>query len=90
VVNAGFRPVTLHDAWFEQDDGGGYLNDLDENLGLPARLDEGAQFTLSFAGEDIEPDTAALIIRDTHRREHRMDFTADVRSQVAGLQTTVG
>lgn len=89
VVNVGFRPVTLHDIWFEQTEGRGYLNELDKNLGLPKRLDEGEQIALSFHAEDIEPDTTALVIRDTHRREHRMEFTAEVRHQVDGFRDFV-
>jgi hypothetical protein len=90
VVNTGFRPVTLHDAWFELDDGGGYLWELDENLGLPQRLVEGDQLALSFSADDIELGTAALVIRDTHRREHRMAFTTEVREQVDGLRRRAG
>lgn len=75
VVNVGFRPVTLNDLHFEQLGGRGYLNELDENLGLPKRLDQGEQLSLSFHAEDIEPDTTALVVRDTHRREHRMEVT---------------
>jgi hypothetical protein len=82
VVNAGFRPVTLNDAHFEQTRGSGYLNTSDETLGLPKRLDEGEQLVLSFHAEDIELDTTAFVIRDTHRREHRMEFTPDVRNEI--------
>ena len=90
VVNAGFRPVLLHDVWFETDDGGGYLNDLDENLGLPRRLEEGEQLALAFDAEDVEVGTKALVVRDSHRREHRLDFTPDVRDQVAELRLNAG
>jgi hypothetical protein len=70
VVNVGFRPITLHDVHFEQAVGSGYLNDLDSKLAL------------SFHVEDIEPDTTAFIVRDTDRREHRMEFTPQVRAQL--------
>jgi hypothetical protein len=55
-------------------------------LGLPKRLTEGDQLALSFAVEDIEQDTAALVIRDTHRREHRLEFTVEMRDQVESLR----
>jgi hypothetical protein len=82
AVNVGFRPVILTDLHFEQAGGGGYLNELDANLGLPKRLDQGEQLILSFHAEDIEPDTTALVVRDTHRREHRMEFTQEVQHEV--------
>jgi hypothetical protein len=78
--------VTLHDIWFEQADGGGYLNELDENLGLPRPLTEGEQLVISFHAEDIEPDTTALVLRDTHRREHRLEFTPEITQQVDGFR----
>src|SRR4051794_36270401 len=89
VVNVGFRPVTLHDAWFDQADGGGYLPDLDENLGLPRRLEEGDQLALRFEIDDIEPDAAALLVRDTFRREHRFELTEEVRQELHRLRISV-
>jgi hypothetical protein len=90
VVNVGFRPVTLHDVYFEQDGGNsGYLNELDSNLGLPRRLSEGEQLLLSFHAEDIEPDTTAFVIRDTFRREHRMEFTAETFDQLNSFRSMV-
>jgi len=89
VVNVGFRPVILQDIHFVQSDGGLYLNELDENLGLPRRIDEGEQLEVSFHAEDIEPGTTAFVIRDTHRREHRMKFTPDVWQGVTSFREFV-
>lgn len=74
VVNVGFRPVILESVSFEQPDGAGYFYPPDERVGLPFRLEEGEQVVFSFHAEDIEPDTTAFLVRDTHRRTHRMEF----------------
>jgi len=92
AVNVGFRPVTLQSAMFEQGGGGGYLNDLDENLGLPVRLDEGQQHVFHFPLEDIETDTVALVVTDTLRREHRLNLAgkagADLRRFIEHVGVT--
>jgi hypothetical protein len=89
VVNTGFRPVELVDVYLEAYDIGRYLNTLDSELGLPTRLDEGQQITLEFHAEDVEPSTTALVIRDTHRREHRLDFAAGTGDGLQALRETV-
>lgn len=74
VVNVGFRPVILESVMFEQPEGAGYFHPPEEEIQLPLRLDEGEQVVFSFHAEDIEPDTTAFLVRDTHRRTHRMEF----------------
>lgn len=59
---------------FEQPNGAGYFNPPEEKVPLPVRLEEGEQVVFSFHAEDIEPDTIAFWVRDTHRRTHRMEF----------------
>lgn len=68
VVNTGFRPIILHEVYFEQDDSGGYPNQLDENLGLPKRLDEGEQHVLSFHAEDATSERSSGMAEERGRR----------------------
>ena len=89
VVNVGFRPVILESISFEQADGSGYLNQLDGGPHFPFRLDEGEQVVLGFHCEDIEPNTTAFVVRDTHRRQHRFEFTPEVRDTFHGFQEFV-
>jgi hypothetical protein len=76
VVNGGIRPVTLVSAHFEQPEGG-YLPTLDAELGLPRKLEDGDVLAMSFDAEDVEPDTIAFVVRDSHGDEHRMDLDRD-------------
>lgn len=86
VVNAGLRPVTLNDVRFEQPNGQGYMNGYESNVVFPHRLAEGEQLVFAFHAEDIERDTTALVMQDTHRREHRMEFTQDVHNQLEAFR----
>ena len=88
VVNVGFRPIILESVTFEQP-GAGYLNDLEGDVELPLRLDEGEQAIFPFHAEDIEPDTTAFVVRDTHRRVHKMEFTASLWEAFQGFKEHV-
>jgi len=80
VVNVGFRPIILEGVMFEQPGGAGYLNGPGADIEMPFRLDEGEQVVFSFHAEDIEPDTTAFLVRDTHRRTHRMEFSESLEA----------
>lgn len=89
VVNVGFRPVILESVSFEQPGGAGYLNGLEGDVELPIRLDEGEQIVFPFHAEDIEPDTTAFVVRDTHRRIHRLEFVPAQRDALDAFREFV-
>jgi hypothetical protein len=83
VINTGFRPLHLQAAYFELDDGGGYLPTSDEELGLPCKLAEGDSLPMHFDAADLWPGTSTFIVRD-HNREHRKEFSRDFRQEWEG------
>jgi hypothetical protein len=89
VVNVGFRPVILERIGFEESDGSGYLNGMEDKPDFPVRLEDGEQVVFSFHAEDIEPGTTTFAIRDIHRREHRLPFTQEIWDDLRGFQEFV-
>lgn len=79
AFNRGHRPVTVVSAHFETDDHSGYLMTLDENLGLPRKLESADRVVFPFDLDDILPSTVGFVLR-SDEAEYRHDFDEHLRS----------